>query len=102
MNKFVPLFLIALVLAAPGCGGSASQDIEIKVADPLDGVRTLLKGYAEGQPLRSEVTSFPDLVNTVRKVDANKADMLEKGFADLQKKGANIKAKAKELLEKFK
>lgn len=93
------LILIASCLAVVGCSKPANQNIEIKV-DAMAGVRTLLEGYAKGQPLRSEVTLFPDYVNTVRKVDPAKADILEKGLEDIKKPGTDIRAKAKELMGK--
>ncbi len=105
MREFLnfSVMLLLLVFLVLGCSNSGNETITVKVAeDPLANVRTLLEGYAKGQPMRSEVTSFPDYVNTVRKVDPAKADILEKGFSELQKSGANHQAKAKELLEKLK
>jgi methylmalonyl-CoA mutase cobalamin-binding subunit len=40
-------------------------------------------------------------VATVKKVDPAKAEILEKGFAEIQKPGTNIQAKAKEILSKI-
>ena len=42
---------------------------------------------------------FPNLVEGVRKTDPARADILEKGFAELQKPKANTAAKAKEILK---
>jgi hypothetical protein len=52
--------------------------------------------------MRSEVTSFPDFINSAKKANPEKGDILEKGLEDLQKPGSNLKAKASALLEKLK
>lgn len=92
-----------LVSLNVACAPSAikTEEIEIKVADPLKEVKSILENYSKGQPLGSEVTSFPALVNTVKAVSQEKAEILEKGFAELQKPKANVKAIAKELLAKI-
>jgi hypothetical protein len=93
--------LIAFSITA--CSKPQNETIIIKTAaDPLDGIRTVLDGYAKGQPLRSEVSSFPDYINDIRKVNPEKADVLEKGLQELQKPGVNVQSKAKALLEKLK
>jgi hypothetical protein len=93
--------LIAFSITA--CSKPQNETIIIKTAaDPLDGLRTVLDGYAKGQPLRSEVSSFPDYINDIRKVNPEKADVLEKGLQELQKPGVNVQSKAKALLEKLK
>jgi hypothetical protein len=93
---------LCLGLLAVGCGGGHSKKevIEIKVVDSLTQAKNILKQYVEGQQLGSEVTMFPGIVDSVRKTDPAKADILQKGFEDL-KKGGNIKSKAKDLLGKL-
>ena len=89
-------------LAAPGCGppGRVKEEvIEVKENSGLEQAKQILNNYAKGQPLGSEVTSFEYIVNKVRETDAARADVLAKGFADLQKPKADTKAKAKELLK---
>lgn len=105
MRKFLnfSVMLLLPVFSVLGCSNSGNETITIKVAeDPLTNVRALLTEYAKGAPMLSEASSFPDYVNTVRKVDPAKAEILEKGLNELQKPGANRQAKAKELLEKLK
>lgn len=93
--------LIAFSITA--CSKPQNETIVIKVADdPLAGVRTILEGYVEGQPMRSEVTSFPDFINSAKKANPEKGALLEKGLEELQKPNANLKSKASELLEKLK
>ena len=95
------VFLLA-ALAAPGCGppGRVNEEsIEVKPNSGLDEAKQLLNKYAKGQPLGSEVTSFDNLVARVRETDPQRADILAKGFADLQKPKVDTRAKAKELLK---
>jgi hypothetical protein len=94
---------LAAVIAA-GCARSAKErTIEVKAAnDPLFQARSVLERYAQGQPLSSEVTSFPKMVEDVRKVDPARANVLEKGLAEIQKAWPSARpAKARELLQKL-
>lgn len=105
MRTYFRICLLGSLIAfsVTACSSPQSETITIKVAeDPLDGIRTVLDGYAKGQPLRSEVTSFPNFIRDIRKVNPEKADLLEKGLEELQKPGANVKSKAIALLEKLK
>lgn len=105
MRTFSCICLLGSLIAfsVSACSSPQSETITIKVAeDPLEGVRTTLDGYANGQPLRSEVTTFPNFIRDVRKVNPEKADILEKGLEELQKPGVNVQSKAKALLEKLK
>jgi septation ring formation regulator EzrA len=95
---------LALAVTALGCGPRVGEkEIEVKADnDPLVAARAVIQRYAEGQPLSSEVTSFPKLVEDVRAKDPQRADVLEKGLEDLQKAPAGARqAKAKELLKKL-
>jgi hypothetical protein len=88
-----------------GCGPSGrvkEETIEVKENSALDQSKKLLENYAKGQPLGSEASTYDSLVEGVRKTDAARADVLQKGFADLQKaaKGATA-AKAREILAKL-
>lgn len=99
-------FLIALLLAAAviGCGSPVKEEqIELKAAnDPLSLPKSVLQRYAEGQPMGSEATSFPKMVEDVRKADPAKADILEKGLQELQQAAPDARAGlAKSLLEKL-
>lgn len=97
------LLITSTAFSILGCSESKNETIVIKVADdPLAGVRTILEGYVKGVPMRSEVTSFPDFINSAKKANPEKGALLEKGLQELQKPGTNLKAKASELLEKLK
>ncbi len=94
--------LIALLVGC-GSGGLKEERIEVKTAnDPLFQPRSILQRYAEGQAFGSEVSSFPFMIENVRKVDKVRADLLEAGLKELQDAPpAARRAKAKELLSKL-
>lgn len=97
------LALLGLFLATvPGCptaGTPKPKEYGIPMKTPLEEAKALLQNYANGGPIGSEAASYPDLVNAVRKEDPAKADILEKGFAELQKTPPQgVAAKAKEIL----
>lgn len=96
------LLITSTAFSILGCSESKNETIKIKVEDPLAGVRTILEGYVKGEPMRSEVTSFPDFINSAKKANPEKGELLEKGLEELQKPGTNLKAKASALLEKLK
>jgi hypothetical protein len=89
-------------LAIAGCGPSGrvkEETIEVKENSALDQSKKYLEAYSKGQPLGSEASTYDSLVEEVRKTDAARADVLQKGFADIRKapKGG-VPAKAKEVL----
>lgn len=107
MNKVIRslagLALLGLFLAAiPGCpsGGTPKpQEYGVPMKTPLEEAKSLLQNYAAGGSIGSEAASYSDLVNAVRQSDPAKADILEKGFAELQKTPPQgVAAKAKEIL----
>ena len=93
--------LPVLALLILGCGRNPEKIIAIPAGDPLANARTVLKRYVEGQPMASEVESFPDLVASVRKVDPERADVLEKGLEEIKKNPSNRATIAKGLLGKM-
>jgi hypothetical protein len=96
------LALLMGAFAAAGCGPTGKvkeETIEVKENTGLEQAKQYLNNYAKGQALGSEVTSFDFVVKKVRETDPARADILEKGFADLQKPKTDTKAKAKEILK---
>lgn len=98
--------LVAACLAAfaLGCAsGVREEKIEVKESnDPLSLPRSILQRYAEGQPLGSEATTFPKMVEEVRRVDPVRADLLERGLEDLQQAAPELRpGKAKQLLDQL-
>jgi hypothetical protein len=101
ISKFI--LGMGLLFGFGGCDKPIKQEeIVIKIQDPLAGVKSVLQRYVDGNPMGSEITSFPGLIDSVRQADPAKADLLKAGFAELeQAKGPALKAKAKELLGKL-
>jgi hypothetical protein len=98
--------ILGLGLAAAGCtqnGSTPPEQIEVKASnDPLMMPRSVLQRYADGQPPSSEVSMFPSMIEEVRKTDPMRADILEKGLAEIQKaSGPARAAKAKTLLQQL-
>jgi len=104
-KRFLTAVIAVAAATLAGCGPSGrikEETIEVKENTPLNEAKKLLENYSKGQPLGSEVTSYAYLVTEVRKTDAPRADVLEKGFADLQKAPkAGVPAKAKDILAKL-
>ena len=101
---FIAAMLITVGIS-PGChkkGPGGEETIEVKPPNALARAKTILENYANGSPMSSEATSFPGIVEEVRKTDPAKAEFLEKGFKDLQNaKGVELSVQAKELLKKL-
>ncbi len=93
---------VCLLLFCVGCGGPREESISVVKHDPLANVRSTLLNYANGQPLTSEAASFESLVEEVRSIDLQKAEILESGLQDLMtRSGASLRSKAKELMSKL-
>ena len=89
-----------------GCdqGGLKEEVIHVKPEnDPLHVPRQMLLAYSNGKVLGEEVNTFPSLVEKVRERDKIRANILEKGFAELQQitDPEAFKAKAAELNSKI-
>jgi|SRR5262245_3691300 len=101
MKRFCYAAVLVFTATLVGCGPTGrvqEQTIEVKPNSGLEQAKQLLTNYAKGQPLGSEVTSFTKIVEEVRTTDPARANILEKGFAELQKPKVNTAAKAKEIL----
>jgi len=86
-----------------GCGGDPVGQRTIKSNQPvgLDLAKNLLQGYAEGKPLGSEIGGFQQIAEDAKKQDPAKAEILARGFKEIQglmNKPAAVPAKAKEIL----
>ena len=90
-----------LALLVLGCGRGQEKVIPIPAGDPLRNARTVLQRYAEGQMMASEVESFDDLVASVRKVDPERADVLDKGLKEIKANPSGRATIAKGLLPKL-
>lgn len=95
--------LMPLLVVGCGPGPRPEQTIEVKASnDPLELPRSVLRQYAAGQPMGSEAAGFEAMIDAVRKSDAARADLLQKGLADIQAANpAARSAMAKTLLDKL-
>jgi hypothetical protein len=86
-----------------GCGGVKEERIKVSVSnDPLEQPRSLLKRYADGQPLGSEATMFASMIDSVKKTDPKRGEVLEAGLKKLQEATADERASiASELLKQL-
>jgi len=105
VSRLVMVCAAVMSLAVAGCsqGSRPEQTIEVKASnDPLELPRSVLRQYAAGQPMGSEAAGFEAMIETVRKSDAARADLLQKGLADIQAANpAARSAMAKTLLDKL-
>lgn len=93
---------LVILVGAAGCGGELQDEqIKVRTEDPLTNAKSLLQRYADGQWPGSEVTTFAYMVEEVRKVDPAKAEVLKKGFDEIQASPQEAAAKARELLGKL-
>lgn len=99
MLQGVGLVVLLAVLFA-GCSqqGVEEKTYQVKMPSGIEQARQVLQRYADGSPVGSEATTFPEIVAKVRESDPQKADLLEKGFAEIEKSKGKPAAKAKELL----
>lgn len=96
------LALVGSVFTLSGCGGApGEQQIAVPQVDRLEEAKRYLQNYANGQPVTSEATAFPKLVEDVKKADPAKGELLEKGLAEIQGNPATAAATAKDLLTKL-
>lgn len=102
MIRFVPRVAVAYLFAGIAGCGPQQETIAVVRRDPLSEVRSTLQNYVDGRPLTSEVTSFDNLVNELRKVAPEKADILAAGLADLRdSSGGLLRTKALALMRKL-
>jgi hypothetical protein len=87
------------LLALEGCG--QEPPIVVQPQTGLERAKVILNDYVQGAPMGSEAMMFPEIVEEVRQTDPQKAAILEKGFADLQRAGGNPGAKASQLLKQL-
>lgn len=94
---------LLLATCMVGCGGVKEERIKVSVSnDPLEQPRSLLKRYADGQPLGSEATMFANMIDFVKKTDPKRGEVLEAGLKKLQEATAEERASiANELLKQL-
>lgn len=91
--------ILAVAVLCGGCSGGV-KDRELPFApDPVAEAKSLLGGYASGQPAGSESEMFDDLVARVSAVDQAKGVELRDFFAEIKAKRVPDRAKARALVE---
>ena len=91
--------IVVALLGLCGCG--KDPPVEIKPQSGLERAKVILNDYARGAPMGSEAMTFQEIVEGVRQTDPQKAEILEKGFADLKRSPGSRRAKARELLKQL-
>lgn len=103
--SFLAVCVTAVFTGLSGCGGPGVETKEIVVKssnDPLYEPRSILQRYVDGQALGSEVEGFDQMVAKVREVDSERADALEKGFAEIKTASpGQVKSLAEKLLKEI-
>ena len=94
----VGIIFVALI-GLCSCGKNAR--VEIQPQSGLERAKVILNDYANGVPMGSEGATYEEIVAEVRKTDPQKATILEKGFADLQRSPQNLSGKARALLKQL-
>lgn len=87
-----------------GCGGGPDNNVVIDTNyQPAQAIKDGLEGIKTSGRIGSNFSGMMMSLNDLRKVDATKADMLEKELKDLSalKDAAKIKAKAAEIISKI-
>jgi hypothetical protein len=93
---------VVLLFVGLGCGPRLKEEtVAVTPIDPMNLVKATLQNYVNGQPLASEVMGFDSMVEDVRKVYPDKADILKKGLDEIKAVKGSPKAKAAELLKKL-
>jgi len=78
------------------------QTFEIKPQPaPVEKVIAMLKGYQQGQPVGSEVTSLPALMKDMQEKSGDKVEVVQKAFDNIMKNTKNAKAIATEALKQL-
>ena len=96
------LRLAMVLLAISGlCGCAQEPPIEVQPQSGLERAKVILSDYVQGAPMGSEAMNFKEIVEEVRQTDPQKAAILEKGFADLERNPGSHSAKARNLLKQL-
>jgi hypothetical protein len=91
--------IVCMALLLCGCG--KAPPVEVQQQSGLERAKVILNDYASGAPMGSEAMTFEEIVAEVRKTDEQKATILEKGFADLQRSPQTRSSKARALLKQL-
>ena len=91
--------LVAFAGCSPMQRGIETQSPPPTGIELLRTVKVILEGYVRGGERGEELENYDQIVTTLRSTHPNEADILEKGFAELQAAPDNaVKATAQKIL----
>lgn len=93
--------LVSAILLGCDSGTPKVKEYQVEMPTGLERAKLLLKQYAEGGQLGSEVTSYEEIVEQAREEDPQKAEILAEGFEEIRNSQGRHGAIARELLEKL-
>ena len=93
--------LCGTTLVAAGCSATTQNKVLQYTPDPVAEARAVVQGYANGQPIGSEMGTYDDLVSRVTAADADKGAKLKQYLNEIKKTGRADAAKAKKMLADF-
>jgi hypothetical protein len=99
-GRIFALGIVCVALLAL-CGCWKEPPPQIQPQSGLERAKVILNDYASGAPFGSEAMTFAEIVAEVRQSDPQKATILEKGFADIERSPKDRSAKARALLKQL-
>lgn len=102
MNTIGKLVALAAIMLFVGCSAGV-QDNPVEVTPSGANAKIALEGIAESGQLGSDVMTIEDDIASMKESDPAKAEALQKDLDELKSMGkpADIKKKAKEMVEKL-
>ena len=94
---------VFFVTVLAGCGGSGVPKARVVKYDydPLNSLKRHLEGFVIGATLQIDREWLLQLVEEIRKTDADKAAVIESGLTGILKSPATARAEAKKLLDRL-
>lgn len=93
--------LFGTTLLVAGCSATTQNKVLQYTPDPVAEARSVIQGYANGQPIGSEMGTYDDLVSRVTAANADKGAKLKQYLSEIKKTGRADAAKAKKMLADF-
>ena len=104
-RRLLPLCLLSIsMFLLSGCQGKPPQPEQTTADMTLTMVKSMLQAYIDGTPRGSEEENYDMFVTSIREAYPEKADVLQKGLADLKRLPASspsLKSTAKRILDQL-
>lgn len=95
--------IVAVAVVSPGCGGNGGRPkrtySRTDARNPIAEAKFILEGYVAGRGDDSDQMLVPGIVAAAREADPAKADVIERGFADIKARPAAAATIAKKVLD---